>query len=136
MSTGRGVPRGRVVSKYGRFDQRPAIDLLRPISILASITWNHWDPVCCRYSMAFYFFWQLVVKFTAVGAFRILARLDLGDKAQRVGWLERLISPLLLFVIAWALARSTFITWRQGGIKWRETFYSIADLRRGQRLKF
>ena len=59
-----------------------------------------------------------------------------GDKAQGVGWLERLISPLLLFVIAWALARSTFITWRQGGIKWRETFYSIAALRRGQRLKF
>ena len=59
-----------------------------------------------------------------------------GDKAQGVGWLERLISPLLLFVIAWALARSTFITWRQGGIQWRETFYSLADLRRGQRLKF
>ena len=59
-----------------------------------------------------------------------------GDKAQRVRWLERLISPLLLFVIAWALTRSTYITWRQGGIKWRETFYSIAALRRGQRLKF
>ena len=74
---------------------------------------------------------------TAVGAFSgyWLAWIS-GDKAQGVGWLERLISPLLLFVIAWALARSTFITWRQGGIKWRETFYSIADLRRGQRLKF
>jgi len=59
-----------------------------------------------------------------------------GDKAQGVGWLERLISPLLLFVIAWALARSTFRTWQQGGIQWRETFYSIAALRRGQRLKF
>ena len=58
-----------------------------------------------------------------------------GDKAQGVGWLERLISPSLLLVIAWALARSTFMTWRQGGIKWRETFYSIAALRRGQRLK-
>ena len=59
-----------------------------------------------------------------------------GDKAQGVGWLERLISPSLLLVIAWALARSTLMTWRQGGIKWRETFYSIAALRRGQRLKF
>ena len=74
---------------------------------------------------------------TAVGAFSgyWLAWIS-GDKAQGVGWLERLISPLLLFVIAWALARSTFITWLQGGIKWRETFYSIAELRRGQRLKF
>ncbi len=58
-----------------------------------------------------------------------------GDKAQGVRWSERLISPLLLFVIAWALARSTYITWRQGGIKWRKTFYSISALRRGQRLK-
>ncbi len=73
----------------------------------------------------------------AVGAFSgyWLAWIS-GDKAQGVGWLERLISPLLLFVIAWASARSTYITWRQGGIKWRETFYSIAALRRGQRLKF
>ena len=79
--------------------------------------------------------WMLSL--TAVGAFSgyWLAWIS-GDKAQGVGWLERLISPLLLFVIAWALARSTFITWRQGGIQWRETFYSIADLRRGQRLKF
>ena len=79
--------------------------------------------------------WLLTL--AAVGAFSgyWLAWIS-GDKAQGVGWLERLISPLLLFVIAWALARSTFITWRQGGIQWRETFYSLADLRRGQRLKF
>ena len=78
-----------------------------------------------------------LLSLTAVGAFSgyWLAWIS-GDKAQGVGWLERLISPLLLFVIAWALARSTFITWLQGGIQWRETFYSIADLRRGQRLKF
>ena len=78
-----------------------------------------------------------LLSLAAVGAFSgyWLAWIS-GDKAQGVGWLERLISPLLLFVIAWALARSTFITWRQGGIQWRETFYSLADLRRGQRLKF
>ena len=78
-----------------------------------------------------------LLSLTAVGAFSgyWLAWIS-GDKAQRVRWLERLISPLLLFVIAWALARSTYISWRQGGIKWRETFYSIAALRRGQRLKF
>ena len=78
-----------------------------------------------------------LLSLTAVGAFSgyWLAWIT-GDKAQGVGWLERLISPSLLLVIAWALARSTFMTWRQGGIKWRETFYSIAALRRGQRLKF
>ena len=78
-----------------------------------------------------------LLSLAAVGAFSgyWLAWIS-GDKAQGVGWLERLISPLLLFVIAWALARSTFRTWQQGGIQWRETFYSIAALRRGQRLKF
>ena len=78
-----------------------------------------------------------LLSLAAVGAFSgyWLAWIT-GDKAQGVGWLERLISPSLLLVIAWALARSTFMTWRQGGIKWRETFYSIAALRRGQRLKF
>ena len=78
-----------------------------------------------------------LLSLAAIGAFSgyWLAWIS-GDKAQGVGWLERLISPLLLFVIAWALARSTFSTWRQGGIQWRETFYSIKALRRGQRLKF
>jgi glycosyltransferase involved in cell wall biosynthesis len=78
-----------------------------------------------------------LLSLAAVGAFSgyWLAWIS-GDKAQGVGWLERLLSPLLLFVIVWALARSTFSTWRQGGIQWRETFYSIKALRRGQRLKF
>ena len=78
-----------------------------------------------------------LLSLAAVGAFSgyWLAWIS-GDKVQGVRWTERLISPLLLFVIAWALARSTYITWRQGGIKWRETFYSVAALRRGQRLKF
>ena len=78
-----------------------------------------------------------LLSLTAVGAFSVywLAWIP-GNKVQRVGLLERLISPLLLFVVAWAFARSTFITWRQNGIRWRETYYSIANLRRGQRLRF
>jgi hypothetical protein len=80
---------------------------------------------------------NLFLTLTAVGSFSgyLLVWIP-GNKVQGVGWLERLISPLLLFVIAWALARSTFKTWREDGIRWRETFYSIAALRRGQRLKF
>ena len=80
---------------------------------------------------------NLFLTLTAVGSFSgyLLVWIP-GNKVQGVGWLERLISPLLLFVIAWALAQSTFKTWREDGIRWRETFYSIAALRRGQRLKF
>jgi hypothetical protein len=31
----------------------------------------------------------------------------------------------------WMLARSTIITLSRGGIVWRDTFYPLADLRRG-----
>jgi hypothetical protein len=31
-----------------------------------------------------------------------------------------------------ALANSTWVTLRQGGVRWRGTFYPLAQLRRGQ----
>jgi glycosyltransferase involved in cell wall biosynthesis len=39
--------------------------------------------------------------------------------------------PLGAFIFAWMLARSTAVTLWQGGIVWRGTFYSLAELRRG-----
>ena len=122
-------------------------DLIRGLekNLFAGAQYQYWRALLGIIGILFvavtpwlsFFSGNWLLSLTAVGAFSgyWLAWIS-GDKAQGVGWLERLISPLLLFVIAWALARSTFITWRQGGIKWRETFYSIADLRRGQRLKF
>ncbi|MEL0277836.1 MAG: glycosyltransferase family 2 protein [Deltaproteobacteria bacterium] len=122
-------------------------DLIRGLekNLFAGAQYQYWRALLGIIGILFvavapwlsFFSGNWLLSLTAVGAFSgyWLAWIS-GDKAQGVGWLERLISPLLLFVIAWALARSTFITWRQGGIQWRETFYSIADLRRGQRLKF
>jgi hypothetical protein len=34
-------------------------------------------------------------------------------------------------VFLYALLNSTFVTLRQGGIRWRETFYPLDDLRAG-----
>ena len=122
-------------------------DLIRGLekNLFAGAQYQYWRALLGIIGILFvavapwlsFFSGNWLLSLTAVGAFSgyWLAWIS-GDKAQGVGWLDRLISPLLLFVIAWALARSTFITWRQGGIQWRETFYSIADLRRGQRLKF
>ena len=122
-------------------------DLIRGLekNLFAGVQYQYWRALLGIIGILFVavapwlsiFSGNWLLSLTAVGAFSgyWLAWIS-GDKAQRVRWLERLISPLLLFVIAWALARSTYITWRQGGIKWRETFYSIAALRRGQRLKF
>jgi hypothetical protein len=44
-------------------------------------------------------------------------------------------APLGVWMIAWALARSTWMAWRRGGILWRGTLYPLEELRVGQRVK-
>jgi hypothetical protein len=39
--------------------------------------------------------------------------------------------PIGALIFAWMLTRSTVITLRRGGIVWRNTFYPLAELRRG-----
>ena len=39
--------------------------------------------------------------------------------------------PLGALIFVWMIARSTFLTLRQGGIFWRGTFYPIEELKRG-----
>jgi GT2 family glycosyltransferase len=39
--------------------------------------------------------------------------------------------PLGALIVCWMIVRSTFVTLRQGGIRWRGTFYAIEDLKRG-----
>jgi glycosyltransferase involved in cell wall biosynthesis len=53
--------------------------------------------------------------------------------ARRIGWSWRAAIgvPFVLPVFILALLNSTFVTLRQGGIRWRETFYSLDALRAG-----
>ena len=37
--------------------------------------------------------------------------------------------PFMLPVFFYAMLRSTFLTLRQGGVRWRDTFYPLAQLR-------
>ena len=39
--------------------------------------------------------------------------------------------PFVMPVFLCALLNSTFVTLRQGGVRWRETFYSLEALRTG-----
>jgi hypothetical protein len=39
--------------------------------------------------------------------------------------------PLGALIVCWMLVRSTIVTLRQGGIRWRGTFYPIEELKRG-----
>lgn len=54
--------------------------------------------------------------------------------ARRMQWsvLAGALVPVTRFLLPAALLRSTWITLRQGGVRWRGTFYPLAMLRRGQ----
>jgi hypothetical protein len=53
--------------------------------------------------------------------------------ARRSGWPVRSAfgTPLMLPVFMYALLNSTFKTLRNGGVRWRDTFYSLQTLRAG-----
>jgi len=59
--------------------------------------------------------------------------LPAGILARRVGWSWPcgVLAPFMLPVLFYAQLNSTLVTLRQGGIRWRETFYSLTDLRSG-----
>ena len=51
--------------------------------------------------------------------------------ARRLGWSWpcALLIPFMFPVFLYALLNSTFVTLRHGGIRWRDTFYSLETLR-------
>lgn len=53
--------------------------------------------------------------------------------ARRVGWSWpcAVLMPFMFPVFLYTLLNSTFVTLRQGGIRWRETFYRLKTLRAG-----
>jgi hypothetical protein len=40
-------------------------------------------------------------------------------------------APVCAAALAWACVRATWLTLRQGGVRWRGTFYPLAELRAG-----
>jgi hypothetical protein len=63
--------------------------------------------------------------------------------ARRLGWRPgaALITPLIYPLLLYAVLNSVVVTLRQGGVRWRETFYPLEQLRargvtaRGTRVK-
>ena len=53
--------------------------------------------------------------------------------ARRLGWSwpSAVYAPFMFPLFLYALLNSTFVTLHQGGIRWRDTFYSIEELRAG-----
>lgn len=53
--------------------------------------------------------------------------------ARRIGWSWpcAVYVPFMLPVFLYALLNSTFVAFRQDGIRWRDTFYPLDSLRAG-----
>jgi glycosyltransferase involved in cell wall biosynthesis len=50
---------------------------------------------------------------------------------QRNGWLLAPVLPCAAFIYLFAVWRSAVVTLRQGGVRWRDTFYPLEVLKRG-----
>ena len=48
---------------------------------------------------------------------------------HRDGWRVAPALPVVACIFLWTLWRSALVTLRQGGIRWRDTFYSLSDLK-------
>jgi hypothetical protein len=74
---------------------------------------------------------------TAAGVAAALSPLTLilpaSILAPKVGWSWpcALFVPFIMPVLLYALVNSTWVTLRQGGVRWRDTFYSLETLRAG-----
>jgi len=78
-----------------------------------------------------------LMSMTAAGIAAALSPLSLivpaAILARRLGWSWpcAVFIPFMFPVFLYALLNSTFVTLRQGGVRWRDTFYSIEALRAG-----
>jgi hypothetical protein len=52
-----------------------------------------------------------------------------GARVTGSGVLPALCSPLFFFALPWATLNSTFVTLARGGVRWRDTFHPLAELR-------
>jgi hypothetical protein len=47
-------------------------------------------------------------------------------------WHVALATPVSVLILAFIYSRSVYLTLRRGGIVWRDSFYTLADLRRNR----
>jgi len=69
----------------------------------------------------------------AAGAAMLSLSLPAGILARRLGWswLAAALTPFIYPALFYAVLNSAFVTLRQGGVRWRDTFYPLKTLRAG-----
>jgi len=68
----------------------------------------------------------------SVSAVLAVTQLGAWARGTRISPLFGLTAPLGALILCYMLARSTVVTLAQGGIRWRDTFYSLEDVRKGR----
>ena len=74
--------------------------------------------------------WNLAL--AAIPAALGILLLALWSRAAGISPLYGLTLPLGALILAYMLTRSTIVTLAQGGVRWRDTFYTLDEVRRGQ----
>lgn len=76
--------------------------------------------------------WVSALYFVAVLAMIAIYLLYVRSMSKDKGW-EVFTLPFLVLLFLFILIRSTYLTYKQGGIYWRGTFYSLRELKDMQR---
>ena len=74
--------------------------------------------------------------YVGFGFIMIQTMMLLAIPAMGASWVERILSPFFFPLLIFIIVRSMWVTIRQGGVRWRGTFYSVEELKKGQRLKW
>jgi hypothetical protein len=69
----------------------------------------------------------------AAGVSPLLLLLPAAILARRLGWSchSAIYVPFMFPLFLYSVLNSTFVTLRQGGVRWRDTFYPLETLRAG-----
>ena len=105
----------------GRFELKR---LLPFVTLFFLLEWSPFWAIACGGAL----------RWAGVG----LLVLDYGGALAFTAWMRRpllsaLLTPVGATIGIWAALRAAYLTTLHGGISWRETFYSLEDLRKGRR---
>lgn len=104
----------------------------------AAMRYSVLRTVVAALGLLFIYWWPWVGMFAGPVSARVLcglaalSHLLIGFGARRLTGYSPLVGPFLpvgALLLAFTLLRSMVITLRQGGIRWRDSFYSLRDLR-------
>jgi hypothetical protein len=71
--------------------------------------------------------WTRAICLAGIGA--LGAILQIIGKSSRIRWPYALALPISAAMLVYALMRSTWFTLRRRGVRWREHFYPLAELK-------